>query len=159
MVSSVNIHSWEKLPKPCTALKEQAFQSFSNILISADLLPMWAISRSESLETCCCLPQAFWELLPCFWLGRPWKTKRKKKEVPFFPGVTQEIRSLPSGCALQSTKGKLTAHDDIWTFCHCCESLSDEPCSFRLGTLKALPANKLGVKGTLFILGTERIWV
>lgn len=37
MVSSVNIHSWGKLHKPCMALKEQAFQLFSNILISMEI--------------------------------------------------------------------------------------------------------------------------
>lgn len=165
MVSSVNIHSWEKLPKPCMALKEQAFQLFSNILISvenaekvlfcsSDLLPVWAVARSESLEAHCCLPQAFQELLT-------WKTLKDKKgrgnKCPFYQGWPKQSDCCPRAVFTEHRGRMDICHDDIGTLCHCCESLPGTPGSLRLGTLKALSASKLGVKGSLFILDSNAL--
>lgn len=80
--------------------------------------------------------------------------------MPFLAGVTQAIKSLPDGPTLQSTEGRGTARGTSEPqLCHCCESLPGTACSPGLGTLKALSVSKLGVKGTLFGGGSERIWV
>lgn len=135
MVSRVNIHSWKKLTKPCMVLKEPGFpvtfecsdphgKCREVLFCRADLLPMWAKARSESMQAHCCLSQGFCEPLPCFWLGRPWKTKGRGNKCAF----NQAIKSLRLAVLYRAQRGD-PACDDTWTLCHCWESLPGAPCS------------------------------
>lgn len=161
MVSSVSIHAGGKGIKPCFALKWQDLQLFLNNLIcirnveksysGALICPVFVVAWPGSLEACCYLPPAFRELLPTSGLEDLERQKSRANKCAL-PGVTQAITAAHCPC-FPEYKGKidiLCQHSSLMSLPQVAsEILPCTPCSVKLGVLKVMSANKLGIKRSL----------
>lgn len=171
MVSNVNIHSWGKLRKPCMALKEQAFQSFSNVLIS-----MENAEKSYFAVLICflCVPQqgqnpwkhtaAYLKLSGSFCLAFGLedleRQNKRANKCTFYQGWLKRLNRCPLAVLyiaqredwlpMPTFEPRVTAEVPR-------EPLPGTPGSIRLSTLKTLSASKLGVKYSLFILDSNSL--
>lgn len=124
------------------------------LFCSLDLPPVFARATPGSLAVCCYLPPALGEMLPCFWLGRPWKTKRESKQMCFTRGDSNDWIASHWLC-FPEYKGKIDSldrHSNLMSLLKVAsEILTSTLCSIKLGALMVMSANKLGIKCSLLL--------